>query len=363
MNLKEKSRQLPELPGVYLMKDSCNDIIYVGKSKKLTNRVSSYFQNSKNRPSKVQKMVNNINDFEYIVTDTEFEAFLLECRLIKSIKPIYNKKMKCPQSYVYLKVNINEQYPDLLISQVFSDDGSLYFGPFISRSTVEQAVEGIKEICRIKCNNIRIKKDRRCLNYSMGLCIGMCQGDEKYKEYKKVITSILNLINGKDKEILKRLKLSMDESSEKLDYTQAAKYRDYIKAVNYIIHSQKIVDEAIRNRNIAAVEWLDDNSIKFFLISGNKIIYDEKIDISSQDTKEEISYMKDKILTYFRKNQSRKLKVVSKEEIDEAQIIYSYFRRNKNSNYKIVRESWLKDEKNDNLLNAIIDLCIKASKI
>lgn len=156
------------------MKDSLNSIIYVGKSKNLKSRVGSYFQNSKSHTPKVMKMVKNIRDFEYILTDTEFEAFMLECKLIHEIKHEYNRKMKSPMSYTYIKIGTKEKYPKIEISSECSDiDNNLYFGPYTSRNTVERGIEGLKTWGKILCSS-NFEKASPCLNYSLGSCIGMC---------------------------------------------------------------------------------------------------------------------------------------------------------------------------------------------
>lgn len=149
MDLKEKIKKLPSSPGVYLMKDSLNSVIYVGKSKNLKSRVASYFQNSKSHTPKILKLVKNLRDFDYILTDTEFEAFMLECKLIKQMKNEYVK-----------------------------NDGNLYFGPYTSKNTIERGIQGIKECCKIFCSN-NFQKASCCLNYSLGLCLGMCLGSTK----------------------------------------------------------------------------------------------------------------------------------------------------------------------------------------
>jgi excinuclease ABC subunit C len=167
MDSKEKVKKLPSCPGVYLMKDSLGSVIYVGKSKNLKNRVGSYFQESKSHSPKVVKLVKNIKDFDHIITDTEFEAFLLENKLIKEIMPIYNKLLKSPKSYSYIKISTNEKYPLIEISdESDKNDGNLYFGPYTNRNTAERGLQGIKEYCRISCTG-SFQKASACLNYSL----------------------------------------------------------------------------------------------------------------------------------------------------------------------------------------------------
>ena len=241
MDLKEKIKKLPPSPGVYLMKDSLNRVIYVGKSKNLKNRVGSYFHNSKSHSPKVVKLVKNLKDFEYILTDTEFEAFMLECKLIKEIKPIYNKQMKSPKSYSYIKIKVNENYPSIeLTNDVNESDGNIYFGPYTNKNTVERALQGIKEYFKILCTNNSFRASA-CLNYSLGLCIGICMNDTSRAQYLDIVNKIIELLNGTDKSIVEAIEYTMNQASEKFDFEEAAKYRDYLSAVNYLIGKIKVV--------------------------------------------------------------------------------------------------------------------------
>lgn len=359
LDLKEKARQLPFVPGVYMMKDNYDNIIYVGKSKKLRSRVSSYFINSKHHSPKVVKMVKSIRDFDYIVTDTEFEAFLLECKLINSLKPMYNKLMKSPEGYVYIKITINENYPDILISKENHQDGCLYFGPYSSHNTVERAIDGVKESCRIKCNTIGLKKRSKCLNFALGLCMGMCQGDGVKEEYNKVINRIIDLLNGKDNVILGRLEIQMTKAAEDLEFIEAAKYRDYIGAIDYLISKQKVANYSERNRNIAVLEALYNDEIKFFLIKGNKVIYKEKLSFK-ETSYEEIKYkIIRSILACLSDTPSGRTRKISKEEIDEAQIIYSYLKNNKACNYTVIPNTWIVKKQDAKLGEAVDKICGK----
>jgi len=341
LNLKEKIRELPSNPGVYLMKDSLDTVIYVGKSKNLKNRVSSYFTNSKSHPPKVVKLVKNLKDFDYILTDTEFEAFMLECRLIREIKPIYNKQMKSPKSYSYIKIKINEKYPDIELTNEYNkSDENLYFGPYTNKNTVEKAIQGIKECCKILCSNSS-RKSSYCLNYSLGLCIGMCLDKTPSDQYLDIIKRIANLLNGTDTDIIKTMENIMNKASEELDFETAAKYRDYLTAVNYIISKGKVIEYTEDNKNIAIIETISDHMIKFFLIKGNRLLFSASYTLGNlQDLK---GILKDNISCHFNKSSNNSIEI-GRDEIDEAQIIYSYI-NNKTNNCKhiIIPEKWLLD--------------------
>lgn len=357
VNLKEKIKNLPSSPGVYLMKDSLNSVIYVGKSKNLKNRVGSYFQNSNSRSSKVLKLIKNLKDFDYILTDTEFEAFILECKLIKEIKPIYNKLMKSPKSYSYVKIKINDRYPNIEISnEANKNDGNIYFGPYTNKNTVERALQGIKEYYKIICNN-NSRKASSCLNYSLGLCVGMCLEYYPKDQYIAIFHKIVKLLEGTDKSLILDMGNKMISASEKFDFEIAAKYRDYISAMNYLIDKSKIVKFTEVNKNIALLEHLGDNIIKIFLIRGNKVLFKEKYRLESFNFEELKSVFKTNILFYFNDESLKSSVNIGKDEIDEAEIIYAYLKNKSNGcKYIVVSEKCLNSPNSISLDNIISKL-------
>ncbi len=340
MDIKEKVKGLPSSPGVYLMKDSLNNIIYVGKSKKLKNRVGSYFINSKAHSPKTLKLVKNLKDFDFVVTDTEFEAFILECKLIKDIKPAYNRLMKSPKSYKYVHINLNKEYPDFkIVDEITSGDGMLYFGPYVSKSSPGKAVEGIKEFYKILCSN-DFKRKGSCLNYSLGLCVGLCVDDSKKDYYMDVINKVINLLEGKDSSILNEIEEAMRQASENFDFERAAKYRDYLTFINYLVVGIKAVDFTEENKNIILVEYLDNENIKIFFIKGNKVIFKEK------DSPIKLTTLAQNIIKHYKKFNLNDGTFVGKNEVDEAQIIYNYI-NNKSNNLKfiVIPDEFISDAK------------------
>lgn len=357
MDLKEKIKTLPHSPGVYLMKDSLDSIIYVGKSKNLKNRVSSYFQSSKSHSPKILKLVKNLKDFDYILTDTEFEAFILECNLIKEIKPIYNKQMKSPKSYSYIRIRINEKYPDIEICDECNEhDGNIYFGPYTNRNTVERGLQGIREYCKILCNS-NSQRNSSCLNYSLGLCIGMCLDSIPRQQYLDIVNNIIRLLNGTDKIIIEKMKSDMNIASENLDFELAAKYRDYLNSLNSLIDKIKIVEYAEENKNIILIEYIGNDNIKFFLIKGNKVLFSEKYLLTDSDSEEVKCTLKNHILFYFNNNSLEDSLKIGKDEVDEAQIIYTYLKNKANNcEYTIIPKKWLNNSSYVDIDNTINNL-------
>ncbi len=342
------------------MKDSLGRIIYVGKSKNLKKRVQSYFQNSKAHPQKIKMLVKNLKDFKTILTDTEFEAFMLECKLIKEFKPIYNKKMKNPLSYTYIVIQMEGGFRNIKITHsLIENDCHLYFGPYPNKNTVERAIQGIKDGFQIICSNPS-SKHTACLNYSLGLCMGMCLGGEAVEKYNHIMNKIIALLNGSDMSILEDLKQRMLDASEKFDFETAAKYRDYIEAINFLIKKEKVIEFTEENHNIAMIERLSDYTIKLFLLKGNKILFTEKYVLDNIDMEQSRAKIKKKIFSYFMTKATNVPMEVSRYEIDEAQIIYSYL-KGSSCRYINIPEKWLDTENHANLDEALNKLLSQGS--
>ncbi|MEH7121353.1 GIY-YIG nuclease family protein [Neobacillus vireti] len=353
MKLKEKVKSLPLTPGVYLIKDSCGQIIYVGKAKSLKKRVQSYFHHSKAHPQKIKKMVANITDFDYVLTDTEFEAFLLECKLIKKIKPHFNKKMKNPKSYTYLVIKMEDGKRVLKMSNtLLENDRNLYFGPFLNKYTVERAINGIKEVFKISCSNLSMK-DGPCLNHSLGLCIGMCLGGTALEQYNRILDKIIRLLNGTDTEILEEIEHRMITAAKQFQFETAANYRNILESINALLSKEQVIAFTEQNQNIVVIESIDDSTFKLFLIKGNKLLFSEKI-----NKRQKIESIKNILITYFKDSSRNSPLRISKEEIDEAQIIYSYLKSG-NCRFKIIPDDWLEFGK-DVLMDKVVEDLIHA---
>lgn len=235
---------LPDKPGVYIMKNSLGEVIYVGKAKVLKNRVRQYFQNSKNHSEKVRAMVKNIAEFEYIVTDSEMEALILECNLIKKYSPRYNIALKDDKFYPFIKITTNEDFPRVYVTRNFAKDGNRYFGPYTNGTAVYEVMGLIKKLFPLRtCKKAIVEggePTRACLNYHINLCKAPCAGYISKAEYWEMIDEIINILNGTDTSITKNLKLEMEKAAEELEFEKAAKIRDRILAIELISEKQKM---------------------------------------------------------------------------------------------------------------------------
>jgi len=329
MTYNYEQGQLPEKPGVYMMVDSLGNIIYVGKAKNLKNRVSQYFNNQKDRAPKVVEMIRHIHSLKYIATDTELDAFIEECRLIKEIKPRYNKQMKNDKKYNYIKVT-SERYPKVTIVNEKVDDGALYFGPFTSPQRVETVLKYLKDFYPIrKCSTPGlVKRTNGCLFLQLGTCIGVCTGRVSPDEYKAYIEEIRQLLNGNDRIAVQELSKRMDTAIENLNFEKATQYNAYLLGLRHVIGNQRLVQSSSKNRNVLAVEFIDTELAKLFLIKGNKILYRKVFNIATTDVSELRQDLNQIIRDIFMTENSGIVRL-TQHDIDEAQIIYSYLKKNR----------------------------------
>lgn len=275
-DIKEELKKLPERPGVYIMKDANEHIIYVGKAKILKNRVRQYFQDSLNHSPKVISMVKHIKSFEYIVTDTEVEALILENNLIKKHSPKYNIMLKDDKTYPYIKLTVNEMFPRLYMTRRHEKDKAKYFGPYTSSSAIKETIDVILKIWPLrKC----IKKfprdfgkERPCLNYHIGQCLAPCSNAGLKEEYDKMIEGVIDFLNGKHTEIIKNLEKQMAEASENLEFEKAAELRDKIISIKKLMERQIIENMSADDRDVIAFARADDETlVQVFFIRGGKM--------------------------------------------------------------------------------------------
>lgn len=275
-DIPEELKKLPQKPGVYIMKDKTDEIIYVGKAINLKNRVRQYFQSPKNQPPKVQTMVPHIQEFEYIVTDSEMEALILECNLIKKHRPKYNISLKDDKMYPYIKVTVNEEYPRIFMTRRFVKDKAKYYGPITDAMAVKETVDTIHKIWPIrKCKkNLpkEIGRERPCLNYHIGQCSAPCDNVISKEEYQKLIEEAIQFLEGKHEAVMKKMEQEMYEASENMEFEKAASLRDKLQSVHSIVKKQKMANTGMGDCDVIAfVRAHNEGLAQVFFIRGGKM--------------------------------------------------------------------------------------------
>lgn len=326
--------KLPDQPGVYLMHGRNDEIIYVGKARSLKNRVRQYFQPSHDEGLKKKQMVANIDYFEFIVTDSELEALILECNLIKEYRPKYNTMLRDDKTYPYIEVTLTEDYPRVLFSRRMKKNGSKFFGPFTSAGAVHDTVELVQKLYKIRTCNKKFPesfgKARPCLNYHIGQCLGVCQGNISKEEYRKNVDKVIEFLDGNYTDTLNDLQEKMLAASEEMDFEKAAMYRDLIESVEACAGRQKATQLDGEDRDIIAMaKTAEDAVVQVFFIRGGKMIGREHffINVRVDDNKEDL-------LAYFIKDYYTGTPFIPREifvqfEMEETELI----------------ENWLTDKK------------------
>lgn len=276
-DIPEELKKLPGKPGVYIMHDETDMIIYVGKAISLKNRVRQYFQSSRNKGAKIEQMVTHIRRFEYIVTDSELEALVLECNLIKEHHPKYNTMLMDDKAYPFIKVTADEAYPRIMLARKMIKDKAKYFGPYTSAGAVKDTIELIRKLYHIRSCNRKLPRDtgkeRPCLNYHIHQCDAPCQGYISQEAYQKSVQEVLHFLNGNYDIILKRLEKQMQDAAEVLEFEKAAEYRELLFSVQKIAQKQKITDTAGEDRDVIAMATeYADAVVQVFFIRGGRLI-------------------------------------------------------------------------------------------
>lgn len=276
-DLEAELKKLPDKPGVYLMHDKEDHIIYVGKAVVLKNRVRQYFQKSRNVSPKIARMIEQIAWFEYIVTDSELEALVLECNLIKEHNPKYNTMLKDGKSYPFLKATIQEDFPRFVLARQMKRDGAKYFGPFTSGAAIRDTIELLNKLFHLRnCRKVLprdVGKERPCLYHQMGQCPAPCQGSVDREEYRENFQKAISFLNGNTKEVLKDLQQKMEQLAQNMQFEEAAVYRDLIDSVRQVTERQKITSGDQEDRDIIAIARKEDEAVvQVFFIRGGKLI-------------------------------------------------------------------------------------------
>ena len=276
-DIQEELKKLPGKPGVYIMHDDRDAIIYVGKAISLKNRVRQYFQSSRNKGAKIEQMVSRISRFEYIVTDSELEALVLECNLIKEHRPKYNTMLTDDKTYPFIKVTTSEDYPRVLFSRSMKKDKNKYYGPYTSAGAVNNTIDLIHKIYKIRTCSRKLPRDigneRPCLNYHIKQCNAPCQGYISREDYRKSVDEVLGFLNGNYSPVVKMLERRMNEAAEQMDFEAAIEQRELLKSVKMIDQKQKITNSDGEDKDIIALAVQESDAVvQMFFIRGGRMI-------------------------------------------------------------------------------------------
>ncbi len=318
-NIEEELKKLPAKPGVYIMNDKDDNIIYVGKAVSLKNRVRQYFRKN-NKTARIEKMVSLINHFEYIVVDNEAEALILECNLIKKNKPKFNVLLKDDKTYPYIKITLNEEYPTIYTTRRLLNDGAKYFGPYANPGSAKEMVDFVKQKFKIRqCRNLKSNK-RVCLNYHIGRCLGPCVNTISREEYMKQINEIIDFLDGKAITVIKNLKAEIEEAAKNQEYEKAAYLRDKMLAIENISQKQKVSNI---NENAIDVIGIAKNSltacIEVFFVRQSKMIGRENYFFNEDLEEKEI--LSEFVKQYYLTNENIPSKIMISEEIEDKELL------------------------------------------
>ena len=320
-NIEEQLKILPDKPGVYIMRDVENNIIYVGKAVNLKNRVRSYFRKTE-KTDRIKRMVSLIDHFEYIVVDNEAEALILECNLIKKNRPRFNVLLKDDKTYPYIKIDIKSDYPNVVITRKIINDGSKYFGPYANPGAAKEMLDFIKQKYKIRqCKNFK-SETRACLNYHINRCLGPCMGYISKEDYRKQIDEIIDILEGKVEKVLKNLQNEMLEEANNMNFEKAAYIRDRMLAIERVNEKQKVSNITENNIDVIGIAKSEiEVCIEIFFVRGSKMVGREHYffsDLKEMEDKEIISGF---IKQYYMDAQYLPNKIMIREEIDDKNAI------------------------------------------
>ena len=342
-NIEEQLKMLPDKPGVYIMHDVDDKIIYVGKAVNLKNRVRSYFRKT-DKTERIKRMVSLIDHFEYIVVDNEAEALILECNLIKKNRPKFNVLLKDDKTYPYIKVDVKSDYPNVVITRKIINDGSKYFGPYANPGAAKEMVDFIKQKYKIRqCRNFR-SETRACLNYHINRCLGPCMGYISKEDYRKQIDEIIDILDGKVDKVLKDLEHQMLEESKKMNFEKAAYIRDRMVAIQRVNERQKVSNISENNIDVIGIAKSEiEVCVEIFFVRGSKMVGREHYffpDLKEMEDKEIISGF---IKQYYLDNQNLPNKIMVREELEDKEAIEEWL--TKEAGRKVEIKSPKKGEK------------------
>ena len=323
-NIEEELKKLPSKPGVYVMRDKKNNIIYVGKAVSLKNRVRQYFRKN-NKTERIKKMVSLIDHFEYIVVDNEAEALILECNLIKNNRPKFNVLLKDDKTYPYIKIDIKSEFPNVMLTRKITNDGAKYLGPYADAGAAKEMVNFIKQKYKIRqCKKFK-SNERPCLNYHIKRCMAPCMGYVSSKEYKKQIDEIINLLEGKTDKVIKEIDKQMQEASQKLDFETAGYLRDRKIAIERASEKQKVSNISENNIDVIGLYKSDLGvCVEIFFVRGSKMVNREHYFFNELKDMENNEIVQGFIKQYYLDNHNIPAKIMIKEELEDKDIIENW---------------------------------------
>jgi len=342
-NIQDELKKLPDKPGVYIMKDKDDNILYVGKAVVLKNRVRQYFQKT-NKTARIEKMVSQIDHFEYIVVDSEMEALILECNLIKLHRPKYNVLLKDDKMYPYIKITLNEKFPTVRIVRKKFNDGAKYYGPYTNALAVKETVEFLNKVYKLKhCR--RIFKDGKvetpCLNYHIKRCMGLCRGEISKDEYMQTIKQVMLILDGKIEDMLKQIDNEMKEASANLNFEKAAELRDKRISLENLIQKQKMDSFSENDIDIIGiVKVLDRASIQIFSVRNSKMLNGENYIFKDLSTETESELLESFIKQYYSEGNVPS-KIMIRYELPEQELVKEWLKEisgKKNVEFKIPKK-------------------------
>lgn len=327
--IEEELKKLPWQPGVYIMHDAKDAIIYVGKAISLKNRVRQYFQSSRDKTAKIKQMVSKIARFEYIVTDSELEALVLECNLIKEHRPRYNTMLKDDKTYPYIKVTASEEYPRILFSRQMKKDKNKYFGPFTSAGAVKDTIELIRKIYRIRACSRKLPqdmgKDRPCLYYHIHQCDAPCQGYISQADYQKSVKQAIGFLNGQYEPVMKYLEEKMRTASETMEFEKAIEYRDLLDSVRKVAQKQKITSQSMEDRDIIAMAKDErDAVVQVFFVRDGKLIGREHFHMNLTGSESKAEILNSFVKQFYAGTPFVPHEIWVQEELEDAEVIASF---------------------------------------
>ena len=340
-NIEEELKKLPARPGVYLMHNVQDDIIYVGKAISLKNRVRQYFQSSRNLSPKIVQMVSQIARFEYIVTDSELEALVLECNLIKEHRPKYNTMLMDDKTYPYIKVTVGEAYPRVFLTRTMKKDKAKYYGPYTSVNAVRDTIELLRKIYKLRnCSRLLPKdigKDRPCLYYHIKQCDAPCQGNISQEEYRKNVQGVLSFLGGNYEAVADMLKEKMMEASEALEFEKAIEYRELMGSVMRIMERQKITSAEMDDKDVIAMARAEDEAVvQVFFIRNGKLIGREHFYLTGVAHESRTETMTAFVKQFYAGTPTVPARLMLQDDIEDREIITQWLSGRKGQKVQII---------------------------